>query len=437
MLRGTLAAVFLPILFLLYAFARRKVVVKPAPGNKPRLLWAGAPLINMKYASEAMRQAGYASQTMVYSFWRISQKTDFDLYRLDLLGIYRWMPSVLVRLIEPYVTFVYSIFKFDIFHYFFDGGILSQTPLRFVEIQLLHLFRKKVVVMPYGADVHVLSRMRNPMYKFAQLYHYGRHAVPRNDLIARWIAYFSRHADCCIGHAAFDSLYRWDLMPVNYISVDTSLFKMPADYEYKNDGHDGTVTVVHSPNHRIIKGTEYINQAVEKLKSEGVKIEFRLLEGMKNDEVRDVLKRSDILVELLISGYGLSGIEGMSLGKPVISNFQGDTSALWNYSYLRECPIVQANVETIYEKLKWLIENPAERRRLGEQGRRYAEKYHSYVSQRIIWGQVYKKIWYGEDVDLMLLFHPLLGRYTELYSADVQSVGAKWPESQPARLEKV
>jgi len=420
-LRWVLSGVFLLTLLLLYLFASSRTVSKPRQGVKPRLVWACAPIINIKYASEAMRQAGYFSRTFVYTYSTIAEKRDFDLYRLELFPIYKWSHRALVLLFEPYISFVYLLFHFDIYHFFYDGGILSKTPYRFLEIQLLHIFGKKVVVMPYGSDVHVLPRMRNPLYKFGQLYHYGQFAVPRARLISRWIDYFSMHADCCVGSAAFDALYRWDILPVSYVAIDTELFRPPANYTYQNDGKNGPVVIVHTPNHRVIKGTDYIIAAVDRLESEGYQIEFRLLERLKNSEVRAILERSDILVELLVSGYGLSGIEGMALGKPVISNFQGDTSALKHYSYLKECPIVQANIDTVYEKLKWLVENPDARQVIGTKSRRYVEKYHSYLSQQIMWEQIYKKIWYGENVDLMFLYHPLRDEYTKLYSERFES----------------
>ena len=109
------------------------------------------------------------------------------------------------------------------------------------------------------------------------------------------------------------------------------------------------------------------------------------------------------------------------MGKPVVSNFQGDTSVLRYYSYFNECPIVRADMDTVYEKLKWLIDNPDARKTIGEASRRYAEKYHSYLSQQLMWGQIYKKIWHGENVDLMLLYHPLLGEYTKLYNERVEA----------------
>lgn len=410
--------VFLLTILVLAIFLRGRTVSKLAEDTKPRLLWGCTPLTNIKYLSEAMRQRGYFSQTFVSTFYAtIAERRDFDLYRYELFGIYRWIHRYLVLVIEPYLSFVYLLFKFDVFHFFYDGGILARTPLRFIEVQLLHGFGKKVVVMPYGADVHVLPLMRNNVYRFGQLYHYGANLVRGRRTIERWIDYFSKYADCCIGSIYFDALYRWDILPVSYLAIDVELFYPPGDYQYRNDGRNGPVVVAHTPNHRVIKGTEYIVAAVERLRSEGYQIEFHLLERLKNTEVRKILERTDILIELLVSGYGLSGIEGMALAKPVISNFQGDTSVLRYYSYFNECPIVQADIDTVYEKLKWLVDNPESRKAIGLAGRSYVEKYHSYYGLQLMWEQIYKKIWHGADVDLMFFYHPLCGEFTKLYNA--------------------
>lgn len=407
---------FLIVLSVLKLFASKKVVSNASKPVKPRLVWGCNPLTNNKYASRAMAQKGYFAKTFVGSYYaRIAFKEDYDLYRYELFGIYRWLSESMKLAIEPYFSFIYLIFRFDIFHFAYDGGVLATTPLRFFEIQLLHFFNKKVIAMPYGGDAHVLQAMRNNVYKFGQLYHYKSNSVYNIDKIRHWIDYFSKHADLCIGSINFDAVYRYDILPVSYISVDCDQWSPPIGYIYKNNGKDAPVAVAHSPNHRMIKGTEYIIAAIDRLKQEGYKIEFHLLEGIKNTEVERILKESDILVELLVCGYGLSGMEGMALGKPVISNFQTDTSVLRYYSYFNECPIVQANIDTIYEKLKWLIENPAIRKEIGEASRRYAEKFHSYLSQQIMWEQIYKQIWHGENVDLMLLYHPLHGIYSRLY----------------------
>jgi hypothetical protein len=77
------------------------------------------------------------------------------------------------------------------------------------------------------------------------------------------------------------------------------------------------------------------------------------------------------------------------------------------YSYLNECPIVSAGPENITDVLRSLVVNPELRRELGLAGRAYVEKYHSYSFGQFLFGEMYKKIWNGENIDLLNTFHPL------------------------------
>jgi len=52
-----------------------------------------------------------------------------------------------------------------------------------------------------------------------------------------------------------------------------------------------------------------------------------------------------------------------------------------------------------------LVENPQLRRELGVAGRKYVLKYHSYEAVGRMWDSIYRKVWYGEDIDLAV-WHP-------------------------------
>ena len=167
--------------------------------------------------------------------------------------------------------------------------------------------------------------------------------------------------------------------------------------------------IVHSPNHRKIKGTEFIIKAVNELKQEGLQIEFLLLEGMKNSRVKQALERADILVDQILKGYGLNLVEGMAMKAAVISNLEGDEIPIKvyrRYSFLNECPALNATPENIKEQLKTLILNPALRNELGDAGRQYVEKYHSYQTTQYMFSSIYDKIWYGKEFKLLDMFDP-------------------------------
>ncbi|MDD3072408.1 MAG: aminotransferase, partial [Candidatus Pacebacteria bacterium] len=74
-------------------------------------------------------------------------------------------------------------------------------------------------------------------------------------------------------------------------------------------------------------------------------------------------------------------------------------------------PILSTSPENIKDNLRLLVENPSLRKELGEAGRKYVEKYHSYKAFQYMFSNVYKKIIEGKDIDLINLFHPLKSAY--------------------------
>jgi glycosyltransferase involved in cell wall biosynthesis len=172
--------------------------------------------------------------------------------------------------------------------------------------------------------------------------------------------------------------------------------------------------VLHTPNHRAFKGTEFLLRAVEELQREGLRIELVLLERVPNEVVRQTMQEVDILAEQFIASiYGLSGIEGMASGLPVIVNLGSEphTRPFRRYSYLDECPALSTSPETITANLRRLVTDPALRETLGRAGRRYVEKYHSFATAQYMFGAIYRRILEGEDIDLLHLFHPLGSPY--------------------------
>ena len=133
---------------------------RPRPA-KPRLFWGTIPMFNMKYHSLAMRRLGYESTTVVDDIYAIHSRDDYDVLASELverLPLMEHMPRLVRRLLEPYVTFTWALRNYDVFTIYTSGRILRKTPLRYRELQLLHRARKKVVLLPYGADVQVMSR---------------------------------------------------------------------------------------------------------------------------------------------------------------------------------------------------------------------------------------------------------------------------------------
>ena len=188
-------------------------------------------------------------------------------------------------------------------------------------------------------------------------------------------------------------LPRFDVVWTQQVAVDTELWQGDRSASAA-DGLNGEVTVVHAPNHRALKATESLEEAVRDLREEGLRIRLDLLERRPNAEVRRAVLDGDIVAEQFLGGYGLFAIEGMSAGKPVLSNMS------WMADDLREqiadCPIVDATRETLRDRLRTLVTDPALREQLGRESREYVLRRHSYAAIGERWAELIAAVWAGE-----------------------------------------
>jgi glycosyltransferase involved in cell wall biosynthesis len=380
---------------------------------KRQMVFCPTPLINNKYWSAALKRGGGDSVTLVTHHYMIHQRGDFDLYYDDLLQNNPYRAS-LSRLpyARDFLAFLYVIRNARVVHIPFTGGPLGATPFWRLEADLYKIAGIKIVVIPYGGDAHMYSSILNTSMRNALLIDYP--GAARNERgIRERVEYWALRADCVICGALIYGMSRWDITTPSPLCVDTDAIEPKLDYS-PADGTNGAVRVVHAPNHRGFKGTEFVIQAVEELKAEGLKVELILLERVPNELVMETLCSADILVEQLIAGaYALNAIEGMASGVAVLSSLddQPRNVIFRRYSFAEECPILSTTPETIKQNLRILVTNPSLRRELGLAGRQYAEKYHSYETAQHLFGSVYAKILDGKDVDLMNLFHPLKSEF--------------------------
>jgi glycosyltransferase involved in cell wall biosynthesis len=406
MLLKVIAAPLVALLFfgmLLMSLFRRK--------QKRELVWGPVPIINNKYWSEAMRKAGWTSRTLMHSFYSINKREDYDLYFDDLVPRWVWPSAIRARL-SPYFSMLYIIRNAGVVHLPFYGGPLGPTPLWRLEYPLLRLAGVRTVLIPYGADTYMYSRVMDPSLRNALLMSYPA-AARKEASIAQRVSYWMARADITMCGFGIDGMGRWDVPVNNFVCIDTDQWQPRSSYS-SNDGVNGMVKVIHTPNHRGFKGTEFLIQAVEELKAEGLKVELILLEKVSNSTVQRLMQEADVLAEQFIAtAYALSAIEGMASGLTVMSNLEDEayTRVFRRYAFLNECPIVSTSPETIKRNLEVLIRNPELRRQLGEAGRQYAEKYHSYETAQYLFGSIYDKLLDDKEVDLMNLFHPLKSEY--------------------------
>lgn len=377
--------------------------------KKEKLIFGTTPIISYAYWCRAMKVHHPHAMTLMKGYYAINKKDDFDVYAEDVT------PKLFRNssFCKNFFAFNYIIFNAEMFVTSFDNVVLEGY-FQFFEPFFLKVANVKQVILPYGGDSYVYRRVKDLSLQHGLLVSYPNPA--RNEeIISQNVTYRNKYADAIIIGIMNDGFGRWDVLNPQYTVIDTSLWKMKTSYSQAN-GHEGEVVIAHTPNHRGFKGSEFILQAVEELKDEGLKIRLDLIEKKKNSEVKEILCNADILAEQIIAtGYALSGIEGMVTGLPVLSNLDSKafTQIFRRYTFLNECPILSTTPENIKENLRLLITNPELREQLGRAGRKYTEKYHSYKTAQYMFGAIYDKIIDGKDVDLMNLFHPLLSEYNK------------------------
>ena len=139
-------------------------------------------------------------------------------------------------------------------------------------------------------------------------------------------------------------------------------------------------------------------EAIAALRAEGLNVRLELLEKRSNEEVRDAIRSADVVADQFLAGYGMFAVEGMSAGKPVLSRVSWLPAELKRYPSIRESPIVDADRETVRDRLRELITDPSLRREVGAASRAYALKYHSYEAAGRGWEEIFRNVWEGEPM---------------------------------------
>lgn len=368
-----------------------------------RFLFCDRPLLNNTHWSRALRKAGFNAEAWAVNYFsKINKKEDFDVV---LSYKNRFM---------LYIYFIKACYKFDVFVISFYGGFLGRTLYARFEPYILKFLRKKSIIIPFGADFYSYRFIADYNRRFTLMAIYPEFGVKASNVDAR-IARWCLHGDIIIPGHLVEGLERWDLMPCNPIVVDAASIKK----HKKNSASSGKVgeppiKILHLSNHRLIKGTEYIEEAVQNLCETGYAIDFEVIEETQNDVVQSKMANCDILIDQIYSGYALSAIEGMAHQCIVLSNITRHQyfELLMNFSYMEECPIVSVTRNNLQDTLKTLIDNHGLRQELHKASYEYAKKYHSYEACATMFEAILSHFdGFLSRKQLLEFFHPLLGHH--------------------------
>ncbi|MEI8109569.1 MAG: hypothetical protein WCH59_01155 [Chitinophagia bacterium] len=353
------------------------------------------PMINNLYHKKALIQYGYTAETFVHSVYFIT--SDFD-YRADLnwLGKFKYL-----RFLNGIVLFLRAAARYRCVYIYFSGGPLTgYTLLDIFEPFLFKLSKTKVVVMPYGGDVHDMYHAKNLLFKHAMAVDYPLY-YQINDKVKSRIRRWTLQSDFVISGCDWvDHTYHWDKLMLAHFSIDLNKFanarnkstNLNREYTANNP-----LKVLHAPNHKTIKGSNYILQAVEDLAKEGFPIEITFLQKRSNEEILEQIAQSDIIADQLVIGwYAMFALEGLASKKPVICYLREDLIQLYLFAGLinsrDELPFLNVDFEGIKELFKNILSKSIDLNITSEKGLRFVEKYHSINAIGKVFDEVNKKI---------------------------------------------
>lgn len=261
----------------------------------------------------------------------------------------------------------YAIKEYDIFHFHYTD--LSIFPNR-DELERIKKTGKKMVIQHCGSEVRRLSIARSFNNPFVEVKDYWK----KESRIISLLNDLSNIFDHAV--VADYELYNYVkgyYKNVHVINQVIDLRNIPPSYPCPTTK---IPLIVHAPSHQKVKGTEYILEAVNRLKACGYQFEFKLVEKMNNDKALELYRQADIIIDqLCIGAFGIVSLEAMALGKTVICFIRDDLIK----TYPPNLPIVNTNPTTIYNVLRRILINHEQRHSLGVRGREFVEEYYDSI----------------------------------------------------------
>jgi glycosyltransferase involved in cell wall biosynthesis len=253
--------------------------------------------------------------------------------------------------------------RFSLVHYH-GSHLLRGSAHHLIEGRYLAWCNVPMLVSFGGGDARIVesARARNP-------YFYRAADPERDESIRRYL----RAISCFIPYAATDCEMAEYVAP---FFKQVFIFRQPVDlrrFPYTAQDAGRPPVFLHVPTEPLVKGTEQIVDAFERLRLEGLKFEFRLMRRLTQDAFYKELAACDVYVdELRCGSHGVTAVEAMAAGKATVTYIRPDLLD----KYPAELPLVNANPDTVLDVLRRLIDDPGWRVERANAGRHYVEKYH-------------------------------------------------------------
>jgi len=285
--------------------------------------------------ARSLRRRGVDARLVVFERYALHPEADIDLRRTG---------GLVHRQATQWRAFTRLLPQTDVFHFVFGLTLLPRS----LQFAALRVTRKKSVMHYLGSDIRGKTPEQLAYGKKA-----GAEIVGSYDA-TRWVP-------------------EAEVIPPG---IDVARIEAVPPRDSLRP------VILHAPSSRRRKGTEAVIAAVD-----GLDADLEIVEGLPHDQAFERFKAADIVVDQLNAGwYGLFAIECMALGKPVVTYLHDEAVLRTEEAFRTTVPVVSATAETLRERLRPLVADAAERRRIGAASRAYAELVHDQerVTDRLL-----------------------------------------------------
>lgn len=317
--------------------------------------------------AQALRSLGVEATSVSYMPHPYGFKSDIEL------NLQRYPRAI--KGLRMLMFAVHALRRFDLFHFHYGTSLLPMG----LDLPIIRSLGRKIAVHFHGSDIrnprfvlHAADRYRTsqplegstpPLSTAAQL---GR--------VATWEKY-----------ANFMFVSTPDLLTMapNAVYIAQPIDLSQWQFVPKQHPRLGPLVVLHLPSHQGMKGTEFVLKSIQELSSAGYDLELRLAEGRTRDEVQQLYRDADIVIDqLLIGAYGLVSVEAMAVGRPVICYISDAVRS----RYPGSLPVVSATPLDLTDALATLMDDANGREQLAYEGRKYVDTCHDarIIARRLL-----------------------------------------------------
>jgi hypothetical protein len=260
----------------------------------------------------------------------------------------------------------YLIHKADNFFYIWHTGFLID---REFEFKFLKSKDKNIICRFLGDDIRSLILMKEHSIRSNLDCRINYRTNVNNikyDNEKKRIAYIAdKYADIIFNNNKDQISYLKSNIYKTLIPYENFTFNIN---KYSNINN---VKILHAPSNPINKGTPLVRAALKKLELEGYSFDYIELQDVPNKVVLEHLASAHIVLnQFYSSAAGLFGVEGISHYCCVLQSAD-------YYFKPTEKPWLQTKYYEIYDKLKFILDNPLKMECYASNGYKFAKTYHT------------------------------------------------------------